>query len=67
MYDPKRCMTCAYSSKLNESQPCCLYILIEGRMRGCYDGDECTKYEKLTKRRRANLDMEGGKWFYVYD
>ena len=66
MFDQGRCESCKYSSKLNENQLCCLYILIEGHMRGCYEGDICTKYEKRTSKRRACLDMEGGR-FYVYE
>ena len=67
MFDHKKCASCKYSGKLNENQLCCMYILIEGHRRGCYEGDVCTKYEKRSKKRRASLDMEDGKWFYVYE
>ena len=66
MYDQRMCSSCKYSGKLNENQLCCLYILVEGHMRGCYTGTTCSKYEKRTKKRRACIDLEGGK-FYVYE
>lgn len=65
MFDYKKCATCKYSGKLNENEICCLYILKEGHMRDCYEGDKCDKYTKRTKKCRTRIDLEGG--FYVYE
>ena len=64
MYDHKICDSCKYSGKLNENQLCCLYILINNHSRGCYDGDVCTKYEKRNCKRRAQINLEGGFYYY---
>ena len=63
MFDKKKCATCKYSAKVNESEVCCVYILIEEHMRGCYGEGECPKYQKRTQRRKAQVSMGG----FVYD
>ena len=68
MYDPKRCEKCKYSGLLSSKAQysvCCMYILIEGHMRGCYDTPECDKFENRTKQRRARID--GGGFIYYED
>lgn len=65
MFDKKRCAECKYSAKVNESEVCCVYILIEEHMRGCYNVDECTKFKKRERRRRPKISKDGG--FIYYD
>lgn len=52
MFDRNRCLNCKYSSFHNELT--CDYILIEGHMRGCYEGT-CTKFEKRTTKRKLHI------------
>lgn len=59
MYDRNKCIQCKYSTKLNEQDWCCAYILIKHERRGCYGDGECEKFEQLNQRRRARIDMRG--------
>lgn len=63
MYDHDKCKTCKYSTKLNDSEVCCVYILMKNHMRGSYTGAECDKYIKRTRRRKATI-TDGG---FTYD
>ena len=42
----KRCEKCKYKGEILFGEPCCDYILIAGKSRGCPAGDECNKYEE---------------------
>ena len=64
MFDRKRCEECAYSSMLNEHDPCCVYILVENQMRGCYGEGDCDKFRPRTKQRRMRICKDGG---FVYE
>ena len=63
MYDKRICASCKYSEKLNEDQPCCMYIVIEKRRRGCYDTEFCDKYVERTEQRKAQISLEGGIYY----
>lgn len=63
MYDGKKCNKCVYSAKVNEGDSCCIYILIEKQMRGCYGDGDCPKFKKRSRRRKA-INTLGG---FVYD
>lgn len=65
MYDRKKCTTCKYSAKVNEGEACCIYILIEEEMRGCYGDGKCPKYKRRYNRRRPKITKDGG--FIYYD
>ena len=41
----ERCKECEYSGEILFGEPCCDYILITGKPRGCPAGDECNKYD----------------------
>ena len=41
----ERCKGCIYSGEILFGEPCCDYILITGKPRGCPAGDECDKYD----------------------
>ena len=42
----ERCEKCKYKGEVLFREPCCDYILIVGKSRGCPAGDECDKYEE---------------------
>ena len=42
----KRCEKCKYKGEVLFGEPCCDYILIAGKSRGCPAGDECDKFEE---------------------
>lgn len=42
----ERCEKCKYKGEVMFWEPCCDYILIAGKSRGCPAGDECDKYEE---------------------
>ena len=42
----ERCEKCKYKGEVLFGEPCCDYILITGKSRGCPAGDECDKYEE---------------------
>lgn len=65
MLNKNKCASCKYSSKINDYDFCCVYILIKKQMRGCYGDGDCDKYEKLTNKRRPQISLEGG--FIYYD
>lgn len=54
MYDPIRCLSCKYGSHDN-GLVVCMYIIDVGKRRGCYDGKECTKYEKWDGKKREHF------------
>lgn len=58
MYDPDKCATCKYSIH-NNGEVTCDYILVTGKRRGCYDGDECVRYEKREHDRRICFFLGG--------
>ena len=62
MYDHEKCAKCKYSERLNDSNLCCMYICINGHMRGCYTGDECEKFEHKKRRRKAIMKAEGFRY-----
>ena len=70
MYDPERCKKCKYSAKLSSKMSdtsysyCCIYILIEGKMRGCYEGRKCKKFAKRKGKRRIRVTHDGGILLY---
>lgn len=57
MFDRKKCEKCTYSAKLIE-EICCVYILIEGHRRCCYEG-ECDKFKELKGKRRNRITWDG--------
>ena len=42
----ERCEKCKYKGEVMFWEPCCDYILITGKSRGCPAGDECDKFEE---------------------
>ena len=42
----ERCEKCKYKGEVMFWEPCCDYILIAGKSRGCPAGDECDKFEE---------------------
>ena len=42
----ERCEKCKYKGEVLFGEPCCDYILIAGKSRGCPAGDECDKFEE---------------------
>ena len=42
----ERCEKCKYKGEVLFGEPCCDYILITGKSRGCPAGDECDKFEE---------------------
>ena len=42
----KRCEKCKYKGEVLFGEPCCAYILIAGKSRGCPAGDGCDKFEE---------------------
>lgn len=42
----ERCEKCKYKGEVLFGEPCCDYILIVGKSRGCPAGDECDKFEE---------------------
>ena len=42
----KRCEKCKYKGEVLFGEPCCDYILIAGKSRGCPAGDGCNKFEE---------------------
>ena len=59
MYDVERCKKCEYSFH-NNGMTTCDYILIEGHMRGCYEGTKCSKFKKKKSKRRFQFFFGGG-------
>ena len=63
MYDPARCWECEYSSHDNGTSVC-MYLLIEGHRRGCYDGKECAKWTPRTGKHQKQIAYGEGFVFY---
>lgn len=51
------CRKCLYATKMLGNNYACGYCLFTGHMRGC-EVDNCTKYEKRTKKNRSKLERE---------
>ena len=51
----ERCEKCKYKGEVMFWEPCCDYILIAGKSRGCPAGDECDKLEE--KKSNSTLDI----------
>lgn len=64
MYDPARCWECEYASH-DGGTSVCMYILIEGHRRGCYDGKVCDKWQPRTGKRQTQITFEKG--FELYE
>lgn len=63
MYDKKKCSKCKYSAKVNDTEVCCVYIIIEEHMRGCYGSGICPKFVERKKARKAINTNRG----FVYE
>lgn len=63
MYNPSRCWECEYASH-DGGTSVCMYILIEGHRRGCYDGKKCEKWEPRTGIKRSKLVFGEGVDLY---
>ena len=58
----KRCKSCIYRSTTG-TYTCCLYIIYEGKRRGCDAGKNCDKYIHATRKELAKRDnVSHGLW-----
>ena len=48
------CAKCKYSALMPNEQYCCVYILIEQHMRGCYEG-KCDKFCPRKGRKKHKI------------
>ena len=64
MYDKDKCEKCKYSARVNESEVCCVYILIEEHRRGCYGVGPCPKFSERTHMRKPKITRDGGYIYY---
>lgn len=56
--DTERCAGCSYSAFNGTLGVHCVYILVEGKMRGCEPGKACDKYT-TDKVRKVNQYTKG--------